>query len=341
MSRRDVPTLRTGDDDVPEPLQRALDVAADDELPGAGRMNRIEASVLADLALTSGQMPVVRRSDPLGSDSGRARTSGWRAPVKPRIRFAAAKVGIAALAGMGAAWSSVAGYRAYQAATAHVRAEPAASSALPTKQSRRMPAAPTVAPLDEIVSPETPPSLAAAREESVAGSVEGRARITDGAPSPVIAPPAASGASTVALPPVSARSSLGIAAPKPNEGAPTPAVPSATPAPLGDVTSPDTPAPSSTMAPSAARTLEEDLLERATQSLRNDPQKGLALADEHRATFVSGRLAQEREVVAIQALAKLGRFDAARARARQFIAQHPESPYAKDVLTMATGIQRR
>jgi hypothetical protein len=46
-------------------------------------------------------------------------------------------------------------------------------------------------------------------------------------------------------------------------------------------------------------------------------------------------LAQEREVIAIRALARLKRFDAARARAALFLTEHPESPYANDVRALA------
>ena len=88
---------------------------------------------------------------------------------------------------------------------------------------------------------------------------------------------------------------------------------------------------------SEQRELEEDLLERASRALRSDPKTALAVAETHRRSFASGRLAHEREVIAIKALAKLKQLDQARARAAMFLAEHPESPYAKDVSALVAG----
>jgi hypothetical protein len=82
---------------------------------------------------------------------------------------------------------------------------------------------------------------------------------------------------------------------------------------------------------------EEDLLERATQALRREPMEALTLADEHARTFVAGRLVQEREFIAIQALSKLSRFDAGRARAKAFLERYSTSPYANDVRRLAAA----
>ena len=90
----------------------------------------------------------------------------------------------------------------------------------------------------------------------------------------------------------------------------------------------------------AERELEEDLLERATRALPTNPQAALAIAETHRRSYAGGRLAQEREVIAIRALAKLKRFDAARARAALFLTEHPESPYANDVRALAVTSMR-
>jgi hypothetical protein len=67
---------------------------------------------------------------------------------------------------------------------------------------------------------------------------------------------------------------------------------------------------------------------RAQKALRSEPALALALTSEHRQLYPRGTLAQEREVLAIEALAALGRADAASARAAAFESANPGSPYA-------------
>ena len=57
----------------------------------------------------------------------------------------------------------------------------------------------------------------------------------------------------------------------------------------------------------------------------------LRLLDAAAAAFPSGTLAQEREALAIQALAQSGQHEAAAKRASAFLAKHPESPHAADL----------
>jgi outer membrane protein assembly factor BamD (BamD/ComL family) len=70
---------------------------------------------------------------------------------------------------------------------------------------------------------------------------------------------------------------------------------------------------------------EAHLLQRAKDALSGSPAAALALAEEHAARFPAGALAQEREVLIIQALARLGRAEAAHARARRFLDAYPGS----------------
>jgi hypothetical protein len=56
-----------------------------------------------------------------------------------------------------------------------------------------------------------------------------------------------------------------------------------------------------------------------------DYAQALAAAERHRARFPDGRLAQEREALAIQALVGARRYDDARRRAQSFHAQYPKS----------------
>ena len=63
---------------------------------------------------------------------------------------------------------------------------------------------------------------------------------------------------------------------------------------------------------------EARLLERAQAALDGKPAEALRLSREHEARFPRGALVQEREVIAIEALRRLGHTAAAQARAAQF-----------------------
>jgi hypothetical protein len=79
---------------------------------------------------------------------------------------------------------------------------------------------------------------------------------------------------------------------------------------------------------------EVALLDRATDALRNDPTISLALTSQHKRLFPSGNLVQEREVIAIDALGRLGRWDEARARAEGFLRAFPKSAHSVRVAEM-------
>lgn len=71
------------------------------------------------------------------------------------------------------------------------------------------------------------------------------------------------------------------------------------------------------------------LVERAQRALRRDPAVALSLSGEHAALFPSGNLAQEREVIAIEALLRLTQPRAARERAQRFESTYPASAHAR------------
>jgi hypothetical protein len=73
--------------------------------------------------------------------------------------------------------------------------------------------------------------------------------------------------------------------------------------------------------------VEADLLERARAALRSNPAHALALTSEHKLRFPGGALAQEREVIAIDALRKLGKSDQAALRADEFAKHYPGSAH--------------
>jgi hypothetical protein len=68
---------------------------------------------------------------------------------------------------------------------------------------------------------------------------------------------------------------------------------------------------------------EVKLVERAQDALRARPAEALALCDEHARRFPSGMVTQECEVIAVEALVKLGRRGEAKARAGRFKARFP------------------
>jgi len=70
---------------------------------------------------------------------------------------------------------------------------------------------------------------------------------------------------------------------------------------------------------------ESAILARAQDALAGSPARALALTDLHLARYPGGQLAQEREVLAITALLKMGRAAEARARAERFLAAYPTS----------------
>ena len=76
---------------------------------------------------------------------------------------------------------------------------------------------------------------------------------------------------------------------------------------------------------------ESDLLGRAQSALRSDPARALALSDEHRRLYPKGTLVQEREVLAIEALERMGRHKEALARADRFIRTFPGSAHRSKV----------
>lgn len=104
--------------------------------------------------------------------------------------------------------------------------------------------------------------------------------------------------------------------PQPAESAPSLAV---EPAPAKLIERPTPP----------AQPTEAELLEQARASLKSSPSRALQRANEHAARFPRGVLVQEREVLAIQALRKLGRNAEADRRTEAFAKAFPGSAFAR------------
>lgn len=99
--------------------------------------------------------------------------------------------------------------------------------------------------------------------------------------------------------------------------APAPAAASDLSIPQSEPPAPERPRPSAHVrAPRPGG--EAQLLERAQAALARRPSEALRLTREHEARFPRGALVQEREVIAIEALERLGRAGAAKARAEVF-----------------------
>jgi hypothetical protein len=142
-------------------------------------------------------------------------------------------------------------------------------------------------------------------------------------PSPADVAPFDPASST--LPPVATPS---LAAP-PLAAPPMPASPRH--ATAGEPALPSEP-PSTTPAPLPETELA--LVTRARGMVATNPGGALQALDAHRSRFPHGNFEQEREVLAIEALVRLGRRDEARARARAFDVAFPQSAHRRRIGTL-------
>lgn len=76
---------------------------------------------------------------------------------------------------------------------------------------------------------------------------------------------------------------------------------------------------------------ETELLGDARAALSQSPAVALSFCEQHRREFPKGALVQERELIAVTALVRLGRADAARARAERFRRNYPRSAYLRQL----------
>lgn len=163
-----------------------------------------------------------------------------------------------------------------------------------------------------------------------------RARLDD-----AITTQKAAAARAIAAPADAAASS---AEPAPRAASPTPSsAPTAITAAAG--ASPDLAAgsPQGTFAaepPTVDSETDIQLLHRAQDALGGAPSRALDLVSRHAARFPGSALGQEREVLAIDALVRLGRVSEARARAAAFAARFPTSAHLPrlEALVPSTGI---
>lgn len=107
-------------------------------------------------------------------------------------------------------------------------------------------------------------------------------------------------------------------------------------APVATTLPPAASSKSMAVTPAAATPNELALVQRAEASVTSNPAQALAFAEQHARAFPNGEYVQEREVIAVTALARLGRSDEALSRARSLVRQFPRTPYAAR-LTEAVG----
>jgi hypothetical protein len=95
-------------------------------------------------------------------------------------------------------------------------------------------------------------------------------------------------------------------------------------------------------APVGAPTWDEpQLIERARKALATDPRRALALTQEHQRRFPAGALGVEREVIALEALARTGQTAEARRRALAFTARYPKSIHTPQVRALLTRLEAK
>lgn len=86
--------------------------------------------------------------------------------------------------------------------------------------------------------------------------------------------------------------------------------------------------------PAATHPSEVELISRAQALLDSHPLAALEALHEHEATYASGMLREERDVLRIDAEWALGRHDAALTHARIFLQRYPRSTQARRIETL-------
>jgi len=97
--------------------------------------------------------------------------------------------------------------------------------------------------------------------------------------------------------------------------------------PTAESKNPDVPAVEPARSPIDAKPSELTLVRGAREALAARPAASLQLLDQHLRLYPHGKLAEEREVLAIDALRRVGRANTADQRQARFIANHPASAH--------------
>jgi hypothetical protein len=110
-----------------------------------------------------------------------------------------------------------------------------------------------------------------------------------------------------------------------------------TPSPALSATAPVKPRRAESSA-SASPTGESEvqLIGRAQQLVRSQPQAALALCREHARKFPKGMLVQEREVLIVEALQRMGQEEEARKKSESFLKENPDTALRNKVEHLTT-----
>jgi len=155
------------------------------------------------------------------------------------------------------------------------------------------------------------------------------------APPPSTAPAPVAAVATSGLPRTAAQPAP-RPEPTPTAPPPAPAAPHASAVPATATPSPHASADAPALDPLAE---EAALLERARAALGASPAEALALTETHASRFPAGKLGMEREIVAVDALRRLGRRDEARARGEALLTQAKGSLYESRVRQLLDGVR--
>ncbi len=143
-------------------------------------------------------------------------------------------------------------------------------------------------------------------------------------------------------------SSIAMSTPVPATSAPA-EIASSLPPPSHSAIAPETPSPALSTASavkprraessaSASPTGESEvqLIGRAQQLVRSQPQAALALCREHARKFPKGMLVQEREVLIVEALQRMGQEEEARKKSESFLKENPDTALRNKVEHLTT-----
>lgn len=112
------------------------------------------------------------------------------------------------------------------------------------------------------------------------------------------------------------------------------------PAPEPEAAQPE-PEPEHRAPPGAPTWDEPQLIERARKALASDPRRALLLTQEHQRRFPAGALGVEREVIAVEALARVGQTAEARRRAQAFTTRYPKSIHTPQVRALLARLDAK
>jgi hypothetical protein len=296
-----------GDDSVPDRLRQAM-AAARSDLPPPHVLHRMAAGVAPLLAASSKAAAAAALSKAAAAGASASATGAGPTAVGAVVIKA---IAIGALAGVTAVGGSAAYQRAthrgpWQQPTSSSSALGAPSPDRVRAQAKPLPSQPNV--YDMATEPEPPILQSAPASSTPATRTPPRGVGLESAP----------GRSADVAPAIDPAPAVASATVESSEPGASRAVPPALGGP--------------------PRT-EAQILEAARAALEVRPLDALALADEHRALYAHGTLAQERELIAVDALERLGRSQEARARAIQFRAQFPRSAHMRRIETIVGGFE--